>query len=58
QAFLVGIIDGHGGSEASGFLSENLPRLVEECESSQVPKAIRTYKAIVGYFKGFGGGYL
>ncbi|CAH7682695.1 phosphatase 2C-like domain-containing protein [Phakopsora pachyrhizi] len=58
QALLVGVIDGHGGSEASEFLAENLPRLVEECESSQVPKAIRTYRAIGGYFKRFRGGYL
>ncbi|CAH7668673.1 phosphatase 2C-like domain-containing protein, partial [Phakopsora pachyrhizi] len=58
QALLVGVIDGHSGSEASEFLAENLPRLVEECELSQVPKVIRTYSAIGGYFKRFRGGYL
>ncbi|CAH7686960.1 phosphatase 2C-like domain-containing protein, partial [Phakopsora pachyrhizi] len=58
QALFVGVIDVHGGSKASEFLAENLPRLVEECESSQVPKAIRTYSAIGGYFKIFRGGYL
>ncbi|CAH7688954.1 hypothetical protein PPACK8108_LOCUS23998 [Phakopsora pachyrhizi] len=29
-----------------------------DCELSQVPKAIRTYSAIGGYFKRFRGGYL
>ncbi|KAG0151091.1 hypothetical protein CROQUDRAFT_37318 [Cronartium quercuum f. sp. fusiforme G11] len=58
QALFVGVFDGHGGVEAADYLQAHLARLVEDCDASDIPEVIRTYRTVGGYFRRFRGGLL
>lgn len=58
QSLLVGVIDGHGGTDSAEYLSKNLSRLIEESSVTELPNVIRTYRSIGGYFRRFRGGFL
>ncbi|OAV89003.1 hypothetical protein PTTG_02320 [Puccinia triticina 1-1 BBBD Race 1] len=58
QSLFVGVIDGHGGTDSAEYLSKNLSRIIEESQPSDIPKVIRKYRSIGGYFRRFRGGFL
>lgn len=58
QSLFVALFDGHGGADSAQYLAKNLPRILEESHSSDIPKVIRNYRSIGGYFRRFRGGFL
>ncbi|POW15615.1 hypothetical protein PSTT_01930, partial [Puccinia striiformis] len=59
QSLFVAVIDGHGGTDSAKYLSNNLSRIITETDPIiDIPKAIREYRSIGGYFRRFRGGYL
>ncbi|KAA1084125.1 hypothetical protein PGT21_018346 [Puccinia graminis f. sp. tritici] len=58
QTLFVGVIDGHGGSDSAEYLANNLARIIEQSKLSDIPKVIRKYRSIGGYFRRFRGGFL
>lgn len=52
KVFLFAVFDGHGGSECSSWLEENLARLVEQGDDINMDKLARDYaKNINGYWR-------
>ncbi|KAM0786688.1 hypothetical protein ACM66B_002133 [Microbotryomycetes sp. NB124-2] len=58
QVAMFGVFDGHGGSQVSKHLAQNLAGLIENCKVEDISVEIDKYRALGGYLRRYRGGPL